>query len=65
MARTARIDPSASIGALAVIEAGAIIGPRVRVHPLVYVGADVEMGDGTRSTIRASCSASVSGWGGA
>ena len=41
----ARVDPSASIGAMAVICAGATIGPRVRVHPLVYVGPGVEVGE--------------------
>ncbi|PYN74047.1 MAG: UDP-3-O-(3-hydroxymyristoyl)glucosamine N-acyltransferase [Candidatus Rokuibacteriota bacterium] len=45
VASDARIDPSASIGALAVIGADAVIGPRVRVHPLVYVGPHVEVGE--------------------
>ena len=45
VARDARIDPSASVGALAVIGAGAVIGPKVRVHPLVYVGPHVEVGE--------------------
>ncbi len=47
VARDARIDPSASVGALAVIGAGAVVGPRVRIHPLVYVGAGVEVGEGS------------------
>jgi UDP-3-O-[3-hydroxymyristoyl] glucosamine N-acyltransferase LpxD len=47
VARDARVDPSASVGALAVIGAGAVIGPRVRIHPLVYVGAGVEVGEGS------------------
>ncbi len=41
----ARVDPSASVGALAVIEPAAVVGPRVRIHPLVYVGRDVEIAD--------------------
>src|SRR4029453_15932017 len=45
VARDARVDPSASIGALAVIGAGAVIGPRVRIHPQVYVGPGVEVGE--------------------
>jgi UDP-3-O-[3-hydroxymyristoyl] glucosamine N-acyltransferase len=44
IAPDARIDPTASIGALAVVEAGASVGPRVRVGPLAYVGAGVEIG---------------------
>jgi len=47
VARDARIDTSASIGALSVIGSGAVIGPRVRVHPLVYVGPGVEVGEGS------------------
>jgi UDP-3-O-[3-hydroxymyristoyl] glucosamine N-acyltransferase len=43
----ARVDPTASIGALAVIEAGASIGPRARVGPLGYVGAGVALGEDT------------------
>jgi UDP-3-O-[3-hydroxymyristoyl] glucosamine N-acyltransferase len=39
------VDPTASIGAFAVVEADASIGPRVRVGPLVYVGAGVEIGE--------------------
>lgn len=47
VASEARVDPTASIGALAVVESGASIGPRVRVGPLVYVGAGVEIGEGS------------------
>ena len=47
VAADARIDPSASIGALAVVEARAVIGPRARIHALVYVGAGVEIGEET------------------
>jgi UDP-3-O-[3-hydroxymyristoyl] glucosamine N-acyltransferase len=45
VADDARIDPTASIGALTVVEAGASIGARVRVGPLVYVGPGVEIGE--------------------
>jgi UDP-3-O-[3-hydroxymyristoyl] glucosamine N-acyltransferase len=45
VAAAARIDPTASVGALAVIEAGAAIGSGVRVHPLAYIGENVEVGD--------------------
>jgi UDP-3-O-[3-hydroxymyristoyl] glucosamine N-acyltransferase len=45
VARDARIDPTASVGALAVVEAGAAIGRGVRIHPLAYVGENVEVGD--------------------
>jgi len=47
VARDARIEPSASIGAMAVIGSGAVIGANVRVHPLVYVGPRVEVGEGS------------------
>ena len=39
------IDPSAAVGPLAVVEAGARIAARVRVHALAYVGAGVEIGE--------------------
>lgn len=39
------VHPSASIGALTVVESGAVIGPGVRLHPLVYVGARAEVGE--------------------
>src|SRR5262249_3221381 len=45
VARDARVDPSASVGALAMIGAGAVIGPRARIHAMVYVGAGVEVGE--------------------
>jgi UDP-3-O-[3-hydroxymyristoyl] glucosamine N-acyltransferase len=41
----ARVDPSASVGALAVIESGATIGPRVRVGALAWIGAGVSIGE--------------------
>jgi UDP-3-O-[3-hydroxymyristoyl] glucosamine N-acyltransferase len=47
VATGARVDPTASVGALAIVESGASIGPRARVGPLVYVGTDVEVGEGS------------------
>jgi UDP-3-O-[3-hydroxymyristoyl] glucosamine N-acyltransferase len=41
----ARVAPTASIGALAVVESGAVIGARAWIHPLVYVGCGVEIGE--------------------
>lgn len=41
----ARVDPTASVGALAVVEAGAVVGARTRVHPLVYVGPGAQIGE--------------------
>ncbi|MBI2206554.1 MAG: UDP-3-O-(3-hydroxymyristoyl)glucosamine N-acyltransferase [Candidatus Rokubacteria bacterium] len=43
----ARVDTTASVGALAVVERGAVIGAAVRVHALAYVGAGVEIGEGS------------------
>jgi UDP-3-O-[3-hydroxymyristoyl] glucosamine N-acyltransferase len=45
VALDAQVDPTASVGALAVIEAGARIGAHVRIYPLVYVGANAEVGE--------------------
>jgi len=45
VAKDATVDPTASVGTLAVIESGAVIGARVRVHPLVYIGAGTRVGD--------------------
>jgi UDP-3-O-[3-hydroxymyristoyl] glucosamine N-acyltransferase len=45
IASDARVDPTASIGALVVVESQAVIGPGVRIHPLVYVGSGAEIGD--------------------
>jgi UDP-3-O-[3-hydroxymyristoyl] glucosamine N-acyltransferase len=42
----ARIDPSAAVGPLCVIESRAVVGAGVRLHPLVHVGAGVEIGEG-------------------
>ena len=46
VAADARLDPTASVGALCVIESGAVVGPGVRLHALVYVGSGVEIGEG-------------------
>jgi UDP-3-O-[3-hydroxymyristoyl] glucosamine N-acyltransferase len=45
VAADAQVDPTASIGALAVVEAGASIGAHVRVGPLVYIGHRVEIAE--------------------
>jgi UDP-3-O-[3-hydroxymyristoyl] glucosamine N-acyltransferase len=47
VASGAYVDPSASIGAFAVIESGAVVGARVRIRPFVYVGPGVEIGEDT------------------
>ena len=44
VAADARVDATATVGALTVIESGAVIGPRVRLCPLVYVGPSSEIG---------------------
>ena len=41
----ARVPPSASIGPLCVVEAGAVIGERTQLHPSVTVGRDAVVGD--------------------
>jgi UDP-3-O-[3-hydroxymyristoyl] glucosamine N-acyltransferase len=45
VAAEASVDATASIGPLAIVEAGARIGARVQVHALAYVGRGVEIGD--------------------
>ena len=45
VASGARIDPTATVGPLAVVESGASIGPRARIGALVYVGAGAEIGE--------------------
>jgi UDP-3-O-[3-hydroxymyristoyl] glucosamine N-acyltransferase len=55
----ARIDPTASVGALAVVEPGAVIGADVRIHALAYVGPDVEIGDGSEVHARVVLGAGV------
>ena len=47
VAADARVDPSASVGPLTVIDSGAVIAAGVRLHALVYVGSGVEIGQGT------------------
>jgi UDP-3-O-[3-hydroxymyristoyl] glucosamine N-acyltransferase len=46
VALEAQVDPTASVGALAVVEAGARIGAHVRIYPLAYVGTNAEVGEG-------------------
>src|SRR6059058_4947254 len=41
----ARVDPTAAVGPLAVVESGAVLGPRVRVHAFAFVGARAEVGE--------------------
>jgi UDP-3-O-[3-hydroxymyristoyl] glucosamine N-acyltransferase len=45
VAASARVDPSASVGPLAVVDERAVIGPGVRLHAHVYVGPDVQIGE--------------------
>jgi UDP-3-O-[3-hydroxymyristoyl] glucosamine N-acyltransferase len=47
VAADARVAPTASVGALTVIEAGAEIGAGARLHPLVYVGPGAVIGEET------------------
>lgn len=42
----ARVDPTASVGAYAVIERGAVIGPSCRVYGLAYVGENCTLAEG-------------------
>jgi len=44
----AYVDPSASVGAFAVIEANAVVRAGVQVFPFVYVGAGAEIGEDAR-----------------
>lgn len=48
VAEGARIDRTASVGALAVVEAGAVIGARSRVGALSFVGAGAVLGEDVR-----------------
>ncbi|MBV6459085.1 MAG: UDP-3-O-acylglucosamine N-acyltransferase [Fimbriimonadaceae bacterium] len=41
----ATVDPSASIGAFAYVEAGATIGARSRVYPFAFIGEDCVLGE--------------------
>ena len=45
VAADARVDPTAAVGPLAVVESGAVLGPRVRVHAFAFVGARAEVGE--------------------
>lgn len=42
----AQVDPSARIGAFAVVEAGATVGPNARVYPFAYVGESCALEEG-------------------
>ena len=42
----AQVDPSARIGAFAVVEAGATVGANARVYPFAYVGEACAVGEG-------------------
>jgi UDP-3-O-[3-hydroxymyristoyl] glucosamine N-acyltransferase len=44
---SARVDPSASLGAYVVVEEGATIGPRARVLPFCHIGRDCVVGEGS------------------
>ncbi len=44
LAPSARVPLTATVGALAVIEANAVVGERTWIFPLVYVGAGAEIG---------------------
>lgn len=43
----AEVDPTASIGPYAVVEAGARVGPAARIYPFAYVGEGCSVGEGT------------------
>ncbi len=44
--KTAEIDPTAEVGAYAVIEAGVQIGPQTRVYPHAYIAGGTRLGRG-------------------
>jgi len=44
VAPDATVDPTASVGAGCVVEAGAVIGPRTALLPLAFVGRDARVG---------------------
>jgi UDP-3-O-[3-hydroxymyristoyl] glucosamine N-acyltransferase len=48
VARSARVDASASIGPLAVVEGDAVVGPRCRVGALAFVGRGAVLGEDVR-----------------
>lgn len=45
VAGDARVHPTAAVGALAIVETGALIGARAHIHPLAYIGAGAEIGE--------------------
>ncbi len=47
VAMDAEVDPTASVGALAVIESGAHVGAGARIYPLAYVGHGATVGEGS------------------
>ncbi len=61
VADTARIDPSADIGPMAVIEAGVEVGPRCRVGPGAVIGSGVVVGADCRIGAHASLSHAILG----
>lgn len=58
---TARVDPSAEIGAFAVIEAGAEVGPRCRIGSFASLGPGVVIGPACRIGAHASLSHAILG----
>jgi UDP-3-O-[3-hydroxymyristoyl] glucosamine N-acyltransferase len=42
----AKVDPTARVGAFAVVEAGATVGPNARIYPFAYVGESCVVGEG-------------------
>ena len=61
IAEGARIDPSAEVGAFALIEAGAEVGPGCRIGPYAAVGSGVVLGRECRIGTHASLSHAVLG----
>ncbi len=61
VAATARVDPSAEVGAFVVIEAGAEIGPGCRIGSFVSIGQGVTMGRDCRIGAHASLSHALLG----
>ena len=59
VARDARVAPTATVGALAVVESGAVIGSHVRIGPLAFVGAGAEVGEASVVHARVSLGAGV------
>jgi UDP-3-O-[3-hydroxymyristoyl] glucosamine N-acyltransferase len=58
---SAVVDPSAEIGPLSVVGAGAVIGPRCRIGPLAVIGAGVVLGADCRIGPHASVSHALLG----